>query len=295
MDIRQLRYFVALKNYGSISKAADALYITKQGLGKSLAALEAELDCILFLRSSSGIVLTDIGEIFFQRANEILDICDDLNGELALQKAKPCRIKIASSYGFFHSMPISFITDFFVENTRGKPEFVARNDFSLDKSMLSEDIDFGFSTNTKQLEGLEYIPLFRNRRCILCNPNHPLASKESIDINDLEGVTLAVPDPRYYFDRDFIAAKCREAGFEGRFEIMHDNAMLIQFPQGLSGVSVFVENPYMQEPLKGLKILTFRESSFSYNVNIVIRKGRKLSQETTRLIEYLLKRCGNEK
>ncbi len=72
MDIRQLEFFVAVCDRGSINKAADCLFTTQPNVSKTIAGLEAELGRTLFRRSHKGMVLTPYGRTIRQYAEEVL-------------------------------------------------------------------------------------------------------------------------------------------------------------------------------------------------------------------------------
>jgi len=81
MEIRVLRYFVTVAREGSITGAADFLHVTQPTLSRQLKDLEQELGKKLFIRSSHSIILTDEGMLLRNRAEEILDMVDKLEGE----------------------------------------------------------------------------------------------------------------------------------------------------------------------------------------------------------------------
>ena len=68
IPIRKLRVFATLAGTGNARAAAEALFLTQSAVSRSLAALEAELAAPLFVRSSRGMVLTDVGTILQRRA-----------------------------------------------------------------------------------------------------------------------------------------------------------------------------------------------------------------------------------
>jgi len=291
MDIRQLRYFRELKEHGSLARAASELHITKQGLSKSVAALETELGCTLLLRGTNGVTVTRAGELLYEKAAAILDICDELERELASIEQAPRRIKIGASYGFFHTMPMHCVLGFFGNGTDIEPMFLPRTDYTLEKSVLAGDLDIGFCTNPIHLDELEYVHLFHNRRCLLCSADHPLAQKGELDVEDLKGVRMMSTSQKHYFDMNFFARKCREAGFEGDFQPVDDNSMLLHFPLNNKGVSLFVDSLYESENMEDLTRVFFRDPEFTYEANIIYRKDRKLSREERQLIRHLVEQC----
>ncbi|MGK0567267.1 LysR substrate-binding domain-containing protein [Bordetella bronchiseptica] len=72
MDIRGLRYFVAIVDCGSLTKAAEQVRVAQPALSQQLAALEAELEVPLLLRSSKGVAPTDAGSALYRHARAIL-------------------------------------------------------------------------------------------------------------------------------------------------------------------------------------------------------------------------------
>lgn len=81
MDIRVLRYFLAVVNEGSITAAANALYLTQPTLSRQLKELEEELGKKLFHRSNHRIALTEEGLLLRKRAEEILDLVHKTKAE----------------------------------------------------------------------------------------------------------------------------------------------------------------------------------------------------------------------
>ena len=72
MELRQLRYFVAIADSGSFSKAAERVFVAQSALSHQLAQLEGELGAALFHRSRRGVTLTEAGSRFFPHAVSIL-------------------------------------------------------------------------------------------------------------------------------------------------------------------------------------------------------------------------------
>lgn len=77
MDIRQLKYFVACIDSGSITRAADSLHVVQSAVSQQVAQLEQELGSVLLTRSVSGVRPTDTGAELYRRARAILKQIDD--------------------------------------------------------------------------------------------------------------------------------------------------------------------------------------------------------------------------
>ena len=71
MDIRQLKYFIAVAEEQHIRRAADRLHISQPPLTRQIHALEAELGVLLFTRTKWGVKLTQVGEYLLDHARDI--------------------------------------------------------------------------------------------------------------------------------------------------------------------------------------------------------------------------------
>ena len=83
LELRVLRYFLAVVGEESISRAAEALHVTQPTLSRQLSELEKKLGKNLFLRGSRKIALTEDGMFFRKRAQEIVDLVDKTEADLS--------------------------------------------------------------------------------------------------------------------------------------------------------------------------------------------------------------------
>ncbi len=78
MELRQFKYFVAIVDSGSLSRAAQTLYIAQSALSKQIADLEGELGTQLLDRSRNGVRVTETGQIFYEYSQAILKQVEDV-------------------------------------------------------------------------------------------------------------------------------------------------------------------------------------------------------------------------
>jgi LysR family nitrogen assimilation transcriptional regulator len=89
MELRQLRYFVAIVDHGSLSRAARVLHIVQPALTQQIQLLEEELGAQLLHRSSQGMLATDAGKLFYEHAQAILKQVGDAKSALAQSTLRP--------------------------------------------------------------------------------------------------------------------------------------------------------------------------------------------------------------
>jgi DNA-binding transcriptional LysR family regulator len=78
LELQQLRQIVALAEHGSFVRAAAAQHISQPALSRSIQVLEQRLGSRLFTRSKSGVVPTDLGRLYLERARDVLRLADEL-------------------------------------------------------------------------------------------------------------------------------------------------------------------------------------------------------------------------
>lgn len=100
MELRQLKYFLAVADSQSFLSAANNLYLSRQAVSKAVAQLETELNVELFVRDSGGAYLTPAGIMFYERVRNIVLELEELHAEMLQQGAQFRQvIRVAFSIG----------------------------------------------------------------------------------------------------------------------------------------------------------------------------------------------------
>jgi LysR family nitrogen assimilation transcriptional regulator len=89
MELGQLRYFVAIVDHGSLSRAALVLHVAQPALTQQLRQLEEELGAQLLHRSAHGVLSTDAGKIFYEHAQAILKQVADARSAVTQSTTRP--------------------------------------------------------------------------------------------------------------------------------------------------------------------------------------------------------------
>lgn len=195
MDINQLRYFKAVAEYGTVSAAAKALFITPPAVSSSMAALEQELGSKLFHRTGNRLFLNRQGEIFLEYTNYILDSVSDAKSELreSMSDRKNGIVIATTSANLF--------ADLFADFSAAYPEIPLSTATVQPKDITAAGINTRFSflftadsdAPDPFLANCESLPLFEDGPALLMHPLHPLAQKDRIRAEELVGMPLIWP------------------------------------------------------------------------------------------------------
>ena len=196
MTITQVQYACEIARRGSMTRAAEQFYISQPALSEQIKALEIELGCALFQRSSHGTKLTEAGERFCKYAEPVISAWKALEQNCAELKNKPhSRVHIgfgvrARSNGlfepimsFFDSHPeisVSFTTDM----NENFPEAIeaGRMDIAIGRLYAQQ--------MTKLTGRIAIFPLLTEPQCILMSREDPLSAEPKLPFRVLDGRTV---------------------------------------------------------------------------------------------------------
>lgn len=194
MELRVLKYFLAVAREENITKAAALLHLTQPTLSRQLMQLEEELGVQLFRRSRYHIVLTDEGMLLRRRAQELVDLAEKTTREFTMRETELMG-EIAIGAGETRSM--SFLSRAIVSFRERYPKVTFRifsanaDDVKerldtglLDMGLLTEPVDVGRYAFCRMKE--------RDRWGVLVRLDSPLADLNSVTPDDLEQVPLII-------------------------------------------------------------------------------------------------------
>ncbi|NYB72953.1 LysR family transcriptional regulator [Sedimentibacter hydroxybenzoicus DSM 7310] len=194
MDIRVLRYFLAVAREENISNAAKILHVTQPTLSRQLMELESELGVKLFLRSSGNrsITLTEEGMLLRKRAEEILDLVEKTESELvAPGESISGDIYIGSGETHVISLLSKVIKDIREEHPDIHFHFFSGNADNVTERLDNGLIDFGVLAEPSNISKYDSILLPEaDTWGLLMRKDHPLAKKDYIEACDLQGIPL---------------------------------------------------------------------------------------------------------
>ncbi|MBS6517172.1 MAG: LysR family transcriptional regulator [Clostridium sp.] len=195
MNLQHLRYAVEIANFGSISRAASALYVSQPYLSKIIRELEEEYGITIFARSKNGIIPTDSGHLFLDMARDLLD--NAKNFESVFQERKEdYRLRISSSTNshfidalirMVNSVPSDFPLRFSYRETSNQNvlDDVYNSRCDIGTIILNHSNYQEFS-ELIHLKRMSAVSLFTSSPWLIAREGHPiLARKDELTIEDI--------------------------------------------------------------------------------------------------------------
>ena len=192
MELRVLKYFLAVAREENITAAAESLHITQPTLSKQLMDLESELGVKLFERGKRKITLTEEGVFLRQRAQEIVDLSDKTIEALEVnQKTVAGDIYIGCGETQGMREIIRTIKEIKTQYPDIRFHFFSGNDEDVSEKLDSGLMDFGLFVGSTNLDRYDYLKLRKfDTWGLLMRSDDKLADKQVVTPSDLVDVPL---------------------------------------------------------------------------------------------------------
>ncbi|MBR2702886.1 MAG: LysR family transcriptional regulator, partial [Oscillospiraceae bacterium] len=227
MDLRTLRYFLAVAREENMSRAAEQLHVTQPTLSKALRTLEDELGKKLFTRHSFSIALTEEGALLRNRAEDLVSMADKIEqeflsldditgGDLYFGLAESYQIRtLAREIREFKKL----YPDLRYHITSGDTEQVTEK---LDKGLLDFAAIFGIPDERKY--GFISFPEADYFGAVV-PADSPLAGKDRITAEDLAGLPLFTSEQSWENDiRPWAKELFRRLRLDGSFRLAYNGS-----------------------------------------------------------------------
>jgi DNA-binding transcriptional LysR family regulator len=220
MELRHLRYFLAIAHERHFTRAAERLGIAQPPLSQQIKQLESEVGAPLFVRTARGVTLTDAGRAFLPHAESAVREAE--RAAVAAQRVKRGE-QGAIRVGFTISASLNPLVPAIISGFRSTYPDVElglseHTTATLLAHLRSDLVDVAFLRPTqRERENLTALELPKERFCVAVPASHRLASRKHVQLAELaEESFILYPRSIGILLYDSIIAACRNAGFSPR-------------------------------------------------------------------------------
>lgn len=248
ITLEQLSSFLTLSETLNYTKASSRLHISQSALSTQIKHLEEELGCILFLRSTRAVELSESGKFLQKKAKKILEEIDDLKNEVyKIEIGESGRINL----GYWNVSSLAEIQDYLLEFQKRKPNVIVMPKLvqSIDRMLsLNNNLDcilLSFAC-VNHMDWANCIHLNQSGLSWIVNKEKHFDKKE-LTFEEIKDETLIIIErkiaPRYY---DQVIADLAKAGFSFK-KIIHVEAnvsisSLVSMGYGISVIPTYISD-----------------------------------------------------
>jgi DNA-binding transcriptional LysR family regulator len=292
LSLNQLRAFYYTANSGSITRAADRLFITQPAVSLQIKALETQCGVLLFHRTKKTLQLTESGKRLYQVAIKIFSLVGEAERILSEESefiSDPLRI------GSTKTLVRHFLAAYISRFRKAFPKIQIQVDEGsseeMVKSLLENRNDLAIVGRLPYHEQLKAVPFIQDELVLLAAPGHPLCSKENVCIEDLKGENLILREKgsgtrrvidRVFEEKNFFYSPFIETG---------NVDFLKEMVRTGNGVTMLARMGADRDLASGnLIALPLREGPFILDIDIVINRERTLSHADEEFLKVLMDR-----
>ena len=287
MELRQLRYFIAVAEEMHFNRAAERLHIAQPALSQQIQRLERNLKTQLFIRTTRSVEITDTGRVLLEAARRVISEAERAQSQVELATLGSTGLL---RVGFVSSAALSLLPGM----VNRLHEHLPQVRFQLQENtteqqiqaVLDGQLDVGIVREIEPIDGIHITALKREALVVGVPETHPLAQRTSVKLAELAGEGFVV-FPRNQVSRlyDLISALCIQAGFHIRIA-----QEAIQFPTILGLVAARTGIAIVPESLRALQIagvayLDLNDTAAASQISLICAENRRDSALVKRFLE----------
>jgi len=198
LEMRHIRYFLAVAEDLHFRKAAEKLYISQPGLSRQIKQMEEDLGVKLFLRHNRKVELTSTGHFLKQEFSRLLR---ELEGVLSHAQLLETGFQGQLKLGYIGSAMQTVIPDFLLKTRKEFPkvrfDLKEMDNQSQIKAIKNQEIDLGFVRMDRVPRDLEMRAMYEDTFSLVLPKKHPLNKKNFKDISQLKNDSFILFDASY--------------------------------------------------------------------------------------------------
>lgn len=287
MEIKQLRNFIKIVEEGNITRAAQKLNMAQPPLSTQMHQLEAELNCVLFQRGARNIILTDAGNLLYEKAKIILTLSDQIPEAINSLETASSVLHLGLISSLSNYLPDVILPGFVKQYPNIQYNLYERNTYQLIDAVFSDIVDLAIVRTPFQNTGLTCYPIKQNVMYAIGKKNFfDRVSSETIELKDLGKSPLII----YRRWEDIFRKHCTSCEIQPNFQCICDDARTtLRWAEAGLGIGIVPES--IISNIASIEIIKkpIVNPSLTSDITLIHLKGKTLSNAAKAFVTYIQK------
>ena len=291
MEFKHLEYFIETSQHKSMSKAAEALYISQQALSRCIANMEQELGVELFSRSVKGIRLTEDGKYLYNLfAPQVEQFHKTLDEATTHFDSKPVKLPFCCAPLIFRCLDTDLLFDFQDAYPNITLEQLELSDADCDAYVEENPAHFGLLAIPANRHGerVAFTPVKTFPLYLFVHKDNPLAQCKRVNFSQLKDEKFLMLDKKSYYRKvvEYYAHKYR---FEPQtaFESSDANQLISLVNRG-RGVALSLAPLLDNAIYENIVMVPFDDKGITWSIAFIHQDYEKLGAAAKKFIAYII-------
>jgi len=286
VELRHLRYFLAIADARSFTRAAERLHVTQPTLSHQIKQLEHLVGTVLFERSTKDVELTAAGHLFKPYCERIIkEIESSAIAISELEGLMRGTLRMAVFHSFSHSMLPPILSEFALRypGVHVTARLVPRLD--MERDLVNAELDMAVAYVTDDNNQIVADRLFDEELVLVVGSKHPLAGRKGIQMRELAKLSLVLLTPEFGA-RQFVDRFFSDAGLQPHVVLEMNAIEPILASTRDSGLATVLAQGAIVDS-KGLCTLRLTDPAPKRTVGILWRRNGHRSAAAQRMAEMI--------
>jgi DNA-binding transcriptional LysR family regulator len=296
LSLNQLRAFHFAANCGSISRAAEQLFITQPGVSAQIKSLESRYDVQLFVRGKKKLELTECGKRLHTITERIFGLMEEADELLRHpESALPAILKIGSSKTLVRYLLARYIQGFGESFPKIQIQVNEGSSEEMVQGILDGRNELAIVGRVHYESSLKIIPFIEDELVLLAAPGHRLCRNGTISVQDLKSENLILREVGSG-TRRIVQEVLEAGGIAPSVFIETGNVDFIKELVRMSKAVTFLARMGADQDIAqgALRAIPIREGPFTMHIDVVVGKDKRLSKAAEAFIKGLFSDKGGD-
>lgn len=295
LNFNQLRAFYEVAKLENVSKASRILCVTQPAVSNQIRSFEEFCELSLFKRQGKRLRLTDMGRMILKHCYILFDLEKKIENDIrSLHDLQIGILKVGTSKVFAQYLMTPYLEKFHTSYPKITFVLDEGNSRDIGMSLLRFENELGIIAKVPELNGLEFLPLRKDKIVLFASPNHPLTAKsQGIKFQELQGQPVIMKGTGSG-TRHVISEVFSRQGLTPNILLETSNIGVIKQMVNQGECVAFLTEGAVIEEIKNkrLRIIPIIDEEIHVEVIIAYLKDQPLSPAANAFLELFV---GNEK